>query len=623
MFGKLNFQLFLILYIGFELKLVISDELKKNAFGKPAAAECCGSNLQIPICASISNSSIIDEDGHLHSEEVNYPFYNTTGIPRATFTFPQGNNSYFWARFYCPSVYENEWFINGEIWQPEPGAPYRSKTWVKYDVKIGNVVEVAPRENCQIYVVYYGDGNPSKTSFDTCFKTAPSGCDANPLRLGDGHCDNDFNTAVCRYDGGDCCPQTCVEGTRPENSFYACGSGGYNCTDTQYFAFYVDACSKRTELSFDYALVNMYPHRRTSNTQGIIFDHQGNFFESTGNFRDSKLSTILLTTGETISSQPFFDNSYAKGLTISGSYIYILSYQFSSSSLTNEGVLSVYKKDSFQNSTNVILGPVFTGIANNETHLFLSNGSSVISIYHIADHTYSSSFTVYYKNSKLENIDELELIDDYLWAVVRGNGSVYVICPQNGFVIGRVNLEQLESNLFGISVLDLSAIAYNSQNGLFYVTGINWPKVFELNVYLVLSTPTSTQSASPSTSPSPSASDTPSPSALPTPTVSCPCKNGICKGNVCECSYGWTGDYCDESAIKYVFITLITFGAFFVVFLFAWCWRKRSQRFRPSLSVVRSRLASKAPEIFSRNKKNKKFRLDDEYGFDDEEERSL
>ena len=45
-----------------------------------------------------------------------------------------------------------------------------------------------------------------------------------PSWLGDGWCDGDlYNNVCCGWDGGDCCPDSCVDSTHP------CGVAGYNC----------------------------------------------------------------------------------------------------------------------------------------------------------------------------------------------------------------------------------------------------------------------------------------------------------------------------------------------------------------------------------------------------------
>lgn len=44
--------------------------------------------------------------------------------------------------------------------------------------------------------------------------------------VGDGYCDSVANNPECNYDGGDCCPQTCVA------TQWECGTySSYNCID--------------------------------------------------------------------------------------------------------------------------------------------------------------------------------------------------------------------------------------------------------------------------------------------------------------------------------------------------------------------------------------------------------
>ena len=48
-----------------------------------------------------------------------------------------------------------------------------------------------------------------------------------PEYIGDGWCDyNEYNTAVCDYDGGDCCAESCMA---PPGANYDCGVAGYDC----------------------------------------------------------------------------------------------------------------------------------------------------------------------------------------------------------------------------------------------------------------------------------------------------------------------------------------------------------------------------------------------------------
>jgi len=56
------------------------------------------------------------------------------------------------------------------------------------------------------------------------------------LYIGDGWCDWDigcYNSAVCGYDGGDCCEESCQANIGEPNQYYTCGMGGYVCMDSR------------------------------------------------------------------------------------------------------------------------------------------------------------------------------------------------------------------------------------------------------------------------------------------------------------------------------------------------------------------------------------------------------
>lgn len=52
-----------------------------------------------------------------------------------------------------------------------------------------------------------------------------SGCEDPQSIVSDGRCNAGTNTAVCGWDGGDCCERTCTDNT------FSCGEAGYSCLD--------------------------------------------------------------------------------------------------------------------------------------------------------------------------------------------------------------------------------------------------------------------------------------------------------------------------------------------------------------------------------------------------------
>jgi hypothetical protein len=75
-----------------------------------------------------------------------------------------------------------------------------------------------------------GQGKPTPPQENdqhfSALTTALEGCSVtNPGWVGDGYCDKTegYNTAECRWDGGDCCDFTCVD------MGFTCGYNGYDC----------------------------------------------------------------------------------------------------------------------------------------------------------------------------------------------------------------------------------------------------------------------------------------------------------------------------------------------------------------------------------------------------------
>jgi len=78
-------------------------------------------------------------------------------------------------------------------------------------------------------------GNDANTTKIDC--DALTSCSWDGIKLGyigDGAChewvDGCYNHEVCKYDGGDCCKDTCV---KDDSHFVECGSDGYYCRDPE------------------------------------------------------------------------------------------------------------------------------------------------------------------------------------------------------------------------------------------------------------------------------------------------------------------------------------------------------------------------------------------------------
>ena len=80
--------------------------------------------------------------------------------------------------------------------------------------------------------------DPDETCSRSASGTSQSNC-TNGLNegIGNGRCDEENNNEGCLYDGGDCCPCTCVPGMA-----YECGTNGYSCLSSVVFDREGDVC---------------------------------------------------------------------------------------------------------------------------------------------------------------------------------------------------------------------------------------------------------------------------------------------------------------------------------------------------------------------------------------------
>ena len=82
----------------------------------------------------------------------------------------------------------------------------------------------------------------------------------------------------------------------------------------------------------------------------------------------------------------------------------------------------------------------------------------------------------------LDNINELEYINGYIYANVWMNNNIVKIDAQSGKVLAKINLNPLleEAKASHPSSLEMNGIAYDSLSKRFLVTGKFWPTVYEI-----------------------------------------------------------------------------------------------------------------------------------------------
>lgn len=220
--------------------------------------------------------------------------------------------------------------------------------------------------------------------------------------------------------------------------------------------------------------INSYIHDTASFTQGFqIVD--GYLYESTGNLGTSYIRKLELTTGKVLQQKDLDKKYFGEGITVLNGKIYQLTWQ--------DKIGFIYNMAGLKQEKSFDVPHEGWGITNDGKQLIISDGTNIIRFYDPGTLKETSRISVQDNNGMLSNINELEWIDGYIYANVWQTNYILKIDPSNGNVVAKADLtQQIETALPGFDWENnvLNGIAYDPATKKIYVTGKNWPKLFEV-----------------------------------------------------------------------------------------------------------------------------------------------
>ncbi|MDE2818649.1 MAG: glutaminyl-peptide cyclotransferase [Chloroflexota bacterium] len=223
-------------------------------------------------------------------------------------------------------------------------------------------------------------------------------------------------------------------------------------------------------------VINVYPHDDDAFTQGLLWD-SGFLYESTGLRGQSTLRRVELETGIPLESVSLSKDLFAEGLERVGDTLIQLTWQ--------AGLAVVYDFDSFERLDTIYYEGEGWGLCYDGRYLFMSDGSSHLSIRD------PGSFELIFRGAVTYNgqilpaslLNELECVDDYIYANAWNTDYIFRIDKFTGDIVAVIDASSLLTEAEK-AALDpgsvLNGIAYNPESMTFYVTGKKWPKIFEV-----------------------------------------------------------------------------------------------------------------------------------------------
>jgi glutamine cyclotransferase len=232
-----------------------------------------------------------------------------------------------------------------------------------------------------------------------------------------------------------------------------------------------------------YNILNVYPHDVSSYTQGLqLFN--GKLYEGTGDYTKSALQIVDIKTGKIEQQHKIgkssTDSTFGEGITVFKGKIYQLTWQ--------SNIVYVYDQNKIDQPIKTFKWPYEGwGLTNNGTDLIISDGSA--NLYFVDPETFKvkSTIAVTEDGRSVEDINELEFIDGFVFANVYQSDFIIKIDPVSGHVVGKLDMPGIiEKYAPGYTPKQydevLNGIAYDSASKKLYITGKRWPKMFEITL---------------------------------------------------------------------------------------------------------------------------------------------
>lgn len=224
---------------------------------------------------------------------------------------------------------------------------------------------------------------------------------------------------------------------------------------------------------YTYSIVHTYPHDPNAFTEGLVYAN-GFLYESTGLNGDSSLRRVDLTTGNVLQQYNVSAQYFGEGITIVNNTIIQLTWE------SNIGF--IYDKTTFALLSNFSYPTEGWGLTYNGSQLIMSDGSNHLYFLDPTTFQRTGEVQVHDGSTNVVNINELEYVNGEVYANIWETNTIAIINPQTGQVVAWIDLTGLPSENNSDPNAVLNGIAYDPNNNRLFVTGKDWPSLYQITL---------------------------------------------------------------------------------------------------------------------------------------------
>ena len=223
-----------------------------------------------------------------------------------------------------------------------------------------------------------------------------------------------------------------------------------------------------------FRIVATYPHDPRAFTQGLLY-LDGALYESTGQIGRSTIRRVRLEDGTVQQSVNIPEGLFGEGLVNWGDQLINITWQ--------DGVGYRWDRRTLRRLGAWRYRGEGWGLTQNGTDIIMSDGTHELRFLDPVTLDERRRVAVMDGNVPVPRLNELEWVNGEVFANVWMTPMIARIDPQTGRVTGWIDLTELDSQRARWRGDDvLNGIAYDAAGDRLFVTGKNWPQLYEIDL---------------------------------------------------------------------------------------------------------------------------------------------
>jgi len=223
-----------------------------------------------------------------------------------------------------------------------------------------------------------------------------------------------------------------------------------------------------------YKVVATFPHATTSYTEGFFYLN-GHFYEGTGLKGHSQILVTDPATGNVLQHLDVAPQYFGEGIVDWGSNLYEWTWQ--------SHIGFVYDRATLHPLAQFTYTGEGWGMTHDATHIITDDGTAIIRFRDPKDFHEVRNITVTDQGAPVTELNELEYIKGEIYANVWHTNRIARISPRDGHVIAWIDLTGLLPDVVQLdNEAVLNGIAYDAQHDRLFVTGKEWPTIFQITL---------------------------------------------------------------------------------------------------------------------------------------------